>query len=123
MKPTHPPSTALPIRPSVMAAMLYFGLGAVWFIWIFLAAEHPFRGTTDPFRLITPGQYGVVSFLNLAFTLVIGIDTWGRGRSPLGLRKAHLAGAVLALVGLVMIQLAAHYAYGPVQADGALHGQ
>ena len=100
------------IRPSVTAAIVYFGLCAVWFLWILCTAT-PLLAT-DPFRLISPLQYAGITVTNVTFGFLFAFDAYRSRRSPPDLRRAHFAGLALATVTAALVQLAAFRAYGPI---------
>ena len=115
VKVNGPGNAAFVIRPSVTLAIVYFGLYyCVWYLLILSTAKYPSIDATEPHRLITATQLAWVTALNAAFLVAFAIDGFFSRRSPPGLRRAHFAGLVLAVLNLALAQLLAFYAYGPI---------
>jgi len=98
----------------VTIAIVYFGVCSIWFLWILCTVKHPSTDSTEPFRLIAAAPFAAVSALNAVFFVAFTIDGYLCRRSPPGLRRAHFAGLILAVSVLVLVQLGALYAYGPI---------
>ena len=113
----RPPKNSIPftvIRPSVLASIVYFGLCSVWAIYTLCTAKYPTIESTDPWRFLTSSQYLGVSVVNILFALAFLIDARATLRGPVEARRAHLAGLAFAAVILVLLQIGAQIAYGPI---------
>jgi len=109
------PSSFPVFRPSVLAALVYFGLCSIWFIWVLCTYEMPVIAPEAPFHLIDSTQFGILTAIDVLFLLAFAIDGFLARRSPKGLRRTYFAELVLAASILVLIQLCAFRAYGPIQ--------
>lgn len=102
------------LRPSVLAALVYFGLCAIGFLWILLTLQHPRSDSMEPFRLVTPMQFLGLTAANAALAVAFVVDGWFARTSPPGLRRAHFAGLGLGAVTLAVLQYGAVCARGPI---------
>lgn len=102
------------ILPSVIASMVLVATCNVWFLWILCTLRFPPVGSTEPFRLVTRGQLAGVTAATAALALAVVLEGVRARRSPPGLRRGHLAGALLALVALALLEAAVFLAYGPL---------
>jgi len=113
----RPPKNSNPItviRPSVVASIVYFGLCSIWALWTLTTAKFPTLGSEEALRLLSKTQYLGVTALNVVFALAFLADARATLRGPVELRRAHLAGLSFAAVILVLVQIGAHQAYGPI---------
>lgn len=114
MKLSAPGNATFILRPTVTAAIVYFGVCAIGYLWILATAKYPPTGSTEPFRLISTTQFAIVSAVNVAFLIAFAVDGYATKRSPPAMRRAHFAGLLLAAFTLVLAQLVAVYAHGPI---------
>ena len=112
VKQNLPATAALVIRPSVTAVIVYTGLCSIWYLWILCTARFPSTDAAEPFRLISASEFALVTTINGAFIAAFAVDGLLSRRSPPGLRVAHLAGLLLAVTTIALVQLGAFYAYG-----------
>ena len=113
----RPPKNSAPfsiIRPSVLASIVYFGLCSIWAIYTLSTAKFPTIESTEPWRILSSSQYLGASVVNILFALVFLIDARATLRGPVEARRAHLTGLAFAAVILVLVQIGAHQAYGPI---------
>lgn len=102
------------LRPSVVAAMLLFALGAFWCLETLAKAGFATLDEPRPLRLLSGTGYAVVSGVHALLLVAILCDAFAVRRSPPGLRRAHWAGLAMALVTLSVAQLGAWYAHVPL---------
>ena len=114
MKLSAPGNATFILRPTVTAAIVYFGVCSTWYLWILATAQYPAIGSTEPFRLITTTHFAVLSAIHVAFLIAFAVDGYSCKRSPPAMRRAHFAGLLLAAFTLVLVQLVAVYAHGPI---------
>ncbi len=114
MRPPKSPTSYTVIRPSVLASIVYFGLSSVWAIYTLCTAKFPAIDSTEPWRFLSSAQYLWVSVVNILFALAFLIDARATLRGPVEARRAHLTGLAFAAVILVLLQVGAHLAYGPI---------
>ena len=114
MRPPKNSASFTIIRPSVLASIVYFGLCSVWAIYTLCTAKFPGIESTEPWRFLTSSQYLGVSVVNILFALAFLIDARATLRGPVEARRAHLTGLAFAAVILVLMQIGAHLAYGPI---------
>ena len=114
MKLSAPGNATFILRPTVTAAIVYVGVCAIGYLWILATAEHPPSGSTEPFRLVSTTQFAVLSAANVAFLIAFAVDGYSSMKGPPAMRRAHFAGLLLAAVTLVLVQLVAVYAHGPI---------
>jgi len=114
MRPPKSPTSYTVIRPSVLASIVYFGLSSVWAIYTLCTAKFPTIDSTEPWRFLSSSQYLWVSVVNILFALAFLIDARATLRGPAEARRAHLTGLAFAAVILVLLQIGAHLAYGPI---------
>jgi len=117
MRAPKVPSSVTVIRPSVVAGIVYFGLCSVWAIYTLCTAKFPAIESTEPWRLLSTPLYLGVSAVNIVFALAFLLDARKSLTSPPELRRAHLVGIVLSAVVLVLLQIGAHLAHGPIALD------
>ena len=111
---------ALPVqRPSVTAAIVYLGLCSIWFLWILLTGRHATLASEEPQRLITLGQYAILSVANLVLLVALVLDALRSRESPPGLRRGHFAGITLGAVAVILVQVVGSLAFGPSRAGRA----
>ncbi len=116
MRPPKSSSSYTIIRPSVLASIVYFGLSSVWAIYTLCTAKSPTIGASEPVGFLSSSQYLWVSAVNILFALAFFIDVRATLRGPVEARRAHLAGLAFAAVILVLVQIGAHLANGPIAA-------
>jgi len=114
MRPPKTPTSYTVIRPSVLASIVYFGLLSVWAIYTLCTAKLPTLGSTEPLSFLSSSQYLWVSVANTVFALAFLLDARVTLRGPVEARRAHLTGLAFAAVILVLVQIGAHLAYGPI---------
>lgn len=114
MKLSAPGNATFILRPTVTAAIVYFGVCAIGYLWILATAEYPTSGSTELFRLISTTQFAILSAVNVALFVALAMDGYASKRSPPAMRRAHFAGLLLAAVTLVLVQLVVVYAHGPI---------
>ena len=114
MRPPKSSTSFTVIRPSVVASIVYFGLCSVWALWTLTTIKLPTLGSGETLRLLSKTQYLGVTALNVVFALAFIADTRATLRGPVEFRRAHLAGLFFAAVILVLVQIGAHQAYGPI---------
>ena len=100
-----------------MAATVYCGQCSIWALWALSTVKFSTLGSGEPLRLLTKTQYTSITLVNILFVLAFLADTRKTFKGPAEIRRAHLAGLLLAFLVLVLVQAGAHVGYGPIQPD------
>jgi len=102
------------VRPEVIGAMVYFTLFHLWATWMFCTMRYPLLGTTEPFRLIGTAQFAGLTVINIGFCVAFVLAGIQTRRSPSSVRKGHYAGLALGFTTVILVQVSANLAYGPI---------
>jgi len=96
-----------PWRPHVVAVACYLAVFSIFGMWVLCSLR------LDQYAdmVLTPRYFGlslwqILSVMNVAWLVLLGLDLVMEPRSRGGLRRTHLAGAVVAVVAVIVLQLA-----------------
>jgi hypothetical protein len=114
-----PSSTEFIVLPEVMLGWVYLLCLHLWTIWrmatMKFAPLASSTGEAESIRFLTGGEYAVISSLDALFFVAFVLAGLRARRSPHSLRKGHLFSVSFGAVTVVLVQLASHRLYGPIE--------
>jgi len=105
------------ILPEVMLVLIYASSIRVWSIWTLLTFRFVPPEEGGPLRIISTSQFAWVSALNGVLLVLLILAGLRSRRSARSLRRGHFAGIVFAAGILILLQVGAIQAYGPIAAQ------